>query len=398
MEDCIVKPLRGYSEERIFYVYFHKRPDGSVFYIGKGSKKRAWQKKDRNKHWRNVVDKHGGFDVDIVKTELTEQEAFNLEVELILQYGIENLTNQTIGGISTTGMRHTEESRRLQSIIAIERLKNRPDLNAANLERLKELHDLQRNNPEYKKYMSELQKQLYRSLSTEQREEVIRKKTAWVNDPEKLEQHRLKVKEAITPERRELSRLLMKQLWEDSEYKEKMKLVSKKKWTDPEFKKKLAEIRSKPIVVNRSVKYNSIRDFENKHGKIISQFLKDATDKGYIGYICEGVLIEYYDPNLHSELNNLGFIPITDQIWPRSIGVVANESDVYFSPRELALFLNKPDPETTGDWISKKAKNNQPAFGLQLRVATIEELNSELLRRLRFLVKAADPHEGNNYG
>ena len=31
-----VKPLRGYSEEPIFYVYVHKRPIvGTVFYVGK---------------------------------------------------------------------------------------------------------------------------------------------------------------------------------------------------------------------------------------------------------------------------------------------------------------------------------------------------------------------------
>ena len=102
----IVKPLRGYSLESIYYVYLHKRPElGTVFYVGKGHGNRAWIKTSRNKHWNNVVEKYGGFEVEIIKGGLTEQEAFVLEAEIISKYGLNNLTNQ----IQVQGNRYSNE-------------------------------------------------------------------------------------------------------------------------------------------------------------------------------------------------------------------------------------------------------------------------------------------------
>ena len=48
-----------------FFVYLHKRPDGSVFYVGKGSKARAneFAPSRRTAHHRNVVAKHGREDM-----------------------------------------------------------------------------------------------------------------------------------------------------------------------------------------------------------------------------------------------------------------------------------------------------------------------------------------------
>ena len=68
----------------IFYVYLHRRKtDNKVFYVGKGKNRRAWCTDKRNKHWNNVVDKHG-FNVDIVFEGLSEQEAFQIEKDTIL--------------------------------------------------------------------------------------------------------------------------------------------------------------------------------------------------------------------------------------------------------------------------------------------------------------------------
>lgn len=76
-----------------FYVYCHYDKDGTVFYIGKGTGQRAWSK-DRHSIWHKYVDErlNGEYTVGIVEDELTENEAYQLEAELIEEYG-ENLVN-----------------------------------------------------------------------------------------------------------------------------------------------------------------------------------------------------------------------------------------------------------------------------------------------------------------
>ena len=55
------------QEVKPFYVYIHRRADdGRVFYVGKGTKRRAWQKHKRSKFWQNVATKHG-FTVEITR-------------------------------------------------------------------------------------------------------------------------------------------------------------------------------------------------------------------------------------------------------------------------------------------------------------------------------------------
>jgi hypothetical protein len=41
-----------------FYVYLHRRATtGEIFYVGKGSNKRAWTAQGRNRHWQNIAAK-----------------------------------------------------------------------------------------------------------------------------------------------------------------------------------------------------------------------------------------------------------------------------------------------------------------------------------------------------
>lgn len=70
-----------------YYVYLHKdKPSGVPFYVGKGRGKRAWSHY-RNDLWREKVkDLKGAYDVEIVEDKLTEREAHDLEITLILKY------------------------------------------------------------------------------------------------------------------------------------------------------------------------------------------------------------------------------------------------------------------------------------------------------------------------
>ncbi len=91
------------------YTYAHSKPDGTIFYIGKGIGRRAYSK-NRNDYWKRIVTKYG-YEVQILAHWGTEKEALNHEVLLIacMKYmGIE-LCNLTEGGEGATGYQHSEE-------------------------------------------------------------------------------------------------------------------------------------------------------------------------------------------------------------------------------------------------------------------------------------------------
>ena len=95
----------------IFYVYLHRRlTDNKVFYVGKGKNRRAWSKDKRNFHWNNVVSKHD-YSVEIVFDGLSEDEAFQIEKDTILEmrYFGYDLTNMTNGGEGSSGFKQSDE-------------------------------------------------------------------------------------------------------------------------------------------------------------------------------------------------------------------------------------------------------------------------------------------------
>ena len=82
-------------------VYLHKmKYDNEVFYVGIGSKKRAYSSSSRNKHWKSFVSNHEYY-VDITHSNLIREEACSIEKYLIEFYKINSkckLTNHTNGG------------------------------------------------------------------------------------------------------------------------------------------------------------------------------------------------------------------------------------------------------------------------------------------------------------
>lgn len=94
-----------------FCVYIHTRPDGSVFYVGKGVSNRPYRKTGRNMTWQAEVAKIGTFSVQIVESGLTEEAAFAKEVELISEFRASGvlLVNQTRGGDGCKSLIFTDE-------------------------------------------------------------------------------------------------------------------------------------------------------------------------------------------------------------------------------------------------------------------------------------------------
>jgi hypothetical protein len=83
----------------LFYNYLHIKPNGDVFYIGKGKGNRAWSKDRENTYWWRVVKKYG-IKVKIIANWTDENKALNFEKFLIASSKNFNfkLTNLTDGG------------------------------------------------------------------------------------------------------------------------------------------------------------------------------------------------------------------------------------------------------------------------------------------------------------
>ncbi len=110
------QPLAGLGREFYAYVYF--KPNGSPFYIGKGSGRRATDLvRNRNVIFKNIIAKYG----DKVTLQIfpcdSEKESFIKERELIASFiklGFD-LANLTEGGEGPAGLRHSDKSRELMS-------------------------------------------------------------------------------------------------------------------------------------------------------------------------------------------------------------------------------------------------------------------------------------------
>lgn len=103
-----------------YYIYGHYCKDsGDLFYIGKGCKKRAWSKHNRNEYWHNIVHKHG-YTVKILHIFNSETAAFNKEVELIKS--LSPRANIAVGGFGGDTFSNLPEDKK-ESIRAAAKIK-----------------------------------------------------------------------------------------------------------------------------------------------------------------------------------------------------------------------------------------------------------------------------------
>lgn len=97
-------------------VYKHIRLDSDeIFYIGIGDKTRPYKKTGRNKHWKNIVNKHG-YRIEILYSNVDVDFAIEKEIELISKYGRIDigtgiLVNMTDGGEGCKGIIHLDETK-----------------------------------------------------------------------------------------------------------------------------------------------------------------------------------------------------------------------------------------------------------------------------------------------
>lgn len=68
-----------------YYVYAHTKPDQTVFYVGKGTRGRAWSTHGRNTHWQRTVAKYG-HKVILLADGLTQEQAIEEEAAIIAYF------------------------------------------------------------------------------------------------------------------------------------------------------------------------------------------------------------------------------------------------------------------------------------------------------------------------
>ena len=94
------------------YTYAHYRPDGTMFYIGKGCGNRAYRTGERNQYWKRTVAKYGSFEAKILSYWGSNEEALKHESFLISccrDMGLK-LVNLTTGGEGGNSYIRTPES------------------------------------------------------------------------------------------------------------------------------------------------------------------------------------------------------------------------------------------------------------------------------------------------
>lgn len=124
-----------------YITYAHYKPNGDIFYIGKGTVSRAYSKQGRNIVWKRTVEKYKSFNVKILCEWPTEDEAFQHEILLIdcfRDMGIQ-LVNIAKGGMGSSGFRHTEEFKKNKAKhLKLNNPMANPELRKKQLQALKE--------------------------------------------------------------------------------------------------------------------------------------------------------------------------------------------------------------------------------------------------------------------
>tara|TARA_R110000737_G_scaffold265485_1_gene273157 strand:- start:50 stop:583 length:534 start_codon:yes stop_codon:yes gene_type:complete len=101
-------------------VYVHKKKTtGEIFYVGIGNERRP-RSKERTDFWHKVANKHGVI-IEILRKNLSWEEASDIEIELIKYHGKKSidqgtLVNMTDGGDGNNGLILSDETKHKMSL------------------------------------------------------------------------------------------------------------------------------------------------------------------------------------------------------------------------------------------------------------------------------------------
>ena len=115
------------------YVYAHyKATTKELFYIGKGSGKRAWVTFRRSDWWKKIAKKHG-VEVKILQDGLQPWAAYEMEKDLIALHGRKDegrggLINNCDGGIGGKGAKRSKEDVERQKVLTKSQMQDRQQI------------------------------------------------------------------------------------------------------------------------------------------------------------------------------------------------------------------------------------------------------------------------------
>jgi len=232
-----------------YYVYIYLREDGTPYYVGKGLGRRAFRNSGRRM-------KKPSDETKIVfhSENLTEDEAFALERELIKKYGRKDngtgiLRNLTDGGEGTSGSIWSSDSKKKQS----ERQKKciTPEYRENHSRIMKEVNK----RPGFFEKMSKAMKDV------RSKPEVNAKIAKTMSTSEYKEKHSIIMKEILNrPEvKAKISEKNLKTKG-TPEYKEKMSKIAKEIWNRPEMREKRSASLKKYYARKRAEKLQESAD------------------------------------------------------------------------------------------------------------------------------------------
>ena len=228
----------------IYYVYQYLRTKdsdtaaaGTPYYVGKGKGRRAWSKGNNE-----IQPPTDTSNVVIVAQNLTEAEAFELEKQLIANWGRIDLgtgvlRNQTDGGEGPSGVVRSAEWRERQSK---DRKGKKLHFTAKTYSRKKELAKTKWQNPEYRSLMVSRLSDARKNITPETREALSKTSKERWQDPEyreKMSNARKRMNE--NPEYSQKMSQAKKNI--SDETRKRMSEANKKKWQDPDFRKKMSK-------------------------------------------------------------------------------------------------------------------------------------------------------------
>ena len=251
-----------------YYVYLYLREDGTPYYIGKGKGRRAY---DKNRKFARPAEKER---IVFHSKNLTEDEAFKIEKELIAEYGRKDidtgiLRNLTDGGEGLSGHIKSEEYRNNMSVaqqklwdnrdlefkashsFAVKKALANPKIKAKQSARLKELWK----DPEYRAEMTLLNKEVKKRPGMKER--LSEKAKLNMADPEykrrwkeSINRPELKARQ-VSPENVQKRKDGLNR----PEVKAKISARLKEKWKDPEYRLKISASRREMWAKRKAKKF-----------------------------------------------------------------------------------------------------------------------------------------------
>lgn len=279
----------------VYYVY-QLRVEGeeNPFYVGKGMGDRAFYhltasalNSYENRHKTNTILKaqREGKQVfvEFIQTNMREQDAYDLEREVVFKYGRRNdgsgiLTNKTDGGIGVLGYKHTEETRKVLSEAVSAHYRNNPDKSEEAKDRIRKLQYEMWNGPlrdENVKRVSEQMKERHKNGFTEHTVKGVKKWAA--ENPEEVKVRNAKIAEKMnSEENRKKTSERAKELFKNEEYR---KAVFPPLHISPRYLKKNAEDYQARLSV--CICMGKLYDFWVENGKRTFSYYENPNSIGF---------------------------------------------------------------------------------------------------------------------